>query len=280
MKNQYISNGILLAVFACWHPCICEAQATEAFSETYIKSQNPGFQQILDEAGLRGVILVLDPQSGTIFSNDFARAESGHLPASTFKIPNGIIGLETGVVEGEHTVFEWDGQKRFLPEWEQDLSFAEAFRRSCVPCFQEIARGIGAERMKEYLKKLRYGNMVPESPAIDRFWLEGDSRISASQQIDFLYRFYFSELPISRRTERIMKHLMVIEESEAGKLSGKTGWAIRGGNNLGWFVGYLEKGGNVYFVATNVEPETAFSMDLFPLIRRKVAVKALESVAR
>ena len=279
MKSHKKYIGILLTLIASGYPLICAAQAKGLVSEVYIKSQNWGFQQILDEAGLRGVILVLDPQSEKVFSNDFARAESGHLPASTFKIPNGIIGLETGVVEGEHTVFEWDGQKRFLPEWEQDLSFSEAFRLSCVPCFQEIARSIGAERMKEYLKKFRYGNMEPESPAIDRFWLEGDSKISAEQQIDFLYRFYFSELPISERTGSIMKRNMVLEESDGSILSGKTGW-VRGGYNLGWFVGYLENGSKVYFIAVIVEPTAAFDMELFTVIRRQLAEKALHMISK
>jgi len=55
------------------------------------------------------------------------------MPASTFKIVNSIIALETGVVENDSTMFKWNGEKRRLPIWEQDLTFRDAFHFSCVP---------------------------------------------------------------------------------------------------------------------------------------------------
>lgn len=233
------------------------------------------FQSILDSAQVNGSILVYDSRKNIYYSNDFERCSQGHLPASTFKIPNSIIALETGVVESDSTLFQWDGEKRRLAIWEQDLIFRDAFHRSCVPCYQEIARKIGFSRMQEYLSKLDYGEMVVDSATIDLFWLEGDSKISPFQQIDFLQRFYNSELPISSRTEDIMKKLMVIEENEGYRLSGKTGWSIRNGNNNGWFVGYLEKGPDVYIFATNIDPSTEFNMDLFPMIRKDITLTAL-----
>ena len=75
----------------------------------------PDFQQILDSANVVGSILVYDLQTDTAYSNDFSRCEIGFLPASTFKIPNSIIALETGVVENDSTLFKWDGEKRRLP---------------------------------------------------------------------------------------------------------------------------------------------------------------------
>jgi beta-lactamase class D len=38
-------------------------------------------------------------------------------------------------------------------------------------------------------------------------------------------------------------------------LSAKTGWGMRFETQVGWFVGYIEKGDNVYFFATNLETE-------------------------
>jgi beta-lactamase class D len=233
------------------------------------------FQGILDSSNVTGTILIYDHLNNIYYSNDFERCSLGHLPASTFKIPNSIIALETGVVEDDSTLFRWDGQKRRLSIWEQDLIFRDAFHKSCVPCYQEIARKIGAQRMQEYLSKLDYGEMVVDSATIDVFWLEGHSKISPFQQVDFLQRFYNSKLPISSRTEDIMKKLMVIEENEDYKLSGKTGWSVRNGNNNGWFVGYLEKRPDVYFFATNIDPSTEFNMDLFPMIRKDITLAAL-----
>jgi len=158
------------------------------------------------------------------------------------------------------------------------LTFKEAFQVSCVPCYQEIARKIGPVRMNEYLKKLSYGNMKVDSSNIDVFWLEGESRISMNQQLDFIKKFYYKELPISLRTWSILKKMMVLENNGIYIFSGKTGWSIRNGNNNGWFVGYLEKENSVYFIVTNIEPREAFNMDLFPKIRTQISLEAFRKL--
>jgi beta-lactamase class D len=236
------------------------------------------FRQILDSANVVGSILVFDPQANTAYSNDFIRCNIGYLPASTFKIPNSIIALETGVVENDSTLFKWNGEKRRLPAWEHDLIFRDAFQVSCVPCYQEIAWKIGVKRMKEYLAKLNYGNMIVDSSNIDVFWLEGESSITMNQQLDFLMRFYNGKLPISERTREIMKRLMFIESSDSWRFSGKTGWVIRNRYNIGWFVGYLEKEQHIYFVVTNIEPKVSFNMNLFPVIRKQITMEALKNL--
>ncbi|MFK7772124.1 MAG: class D beta-lactamase [Saprospiraceae bacterium] len=239
---------------------------------------NQGFQQILDAAEVNGVILIFDEKNNSYHSNDFERANQGFLPASTYKIPNSIIALETGVVEDENTIFKWDGEERALKIWEEDLTFTNALRKSCVPCYQDIARRIGVKRMNEYLEKLDYKNMVVDSSNLDLFWLEGDSKITAMEQINFLSRLYHSQLPISKKTEKIIKEMISMDKKTTYKLSGKTGWSIRNGNNLGWFVGYIEKGDEVYFVATNVDPKENFDMKNFTKIRLQVLMEATKLI--
>ena len=240
--------------------------------QAQIKNKNthkiikPEFGNTIDSLKAKGAVLIYDMKNKTYYSNDFSWAKMGIIPASTFKIPNSIIALETGVVKNDSAVFKWDGEKRRFKKWEQDLTFKEAFRASCVPCYQEVARKIGVNRMKTYLKKLNYPGMVFDTLTIDNFWLQGKSKISQMQQIDFLERFYFSKLPISKRTENVMKDIMIIEKTESYTLSGKTGWGMRNETDNGWLVGYLETNNSVYFFATNVEKKNA-TMDEFPIIR-------------
>lgn len=257
------------------------SKSTDLIPSIEVKKVVPAFQHLLDSADIQGVLLIYDIAAKTYYSNDFNRCEKGCLPASTFKIPNSIIALETGVVESDSTLFKWDGEKRLFKVWEQDLIFRDAFHVSCVPCYQEIARKIGVERMNEYLQKLGYanGNMQVDSANIDLFWLEGNSKIAPFEQINFLSQFYNLQLPIKERTSSIMKRLMVIEENEDYKLSGKTGWVMNDNtNDIGWFVGYLEAKGKVYFFATNVTPNETFDMQLFPKIRRELTMKAFEAL--
>ena len=238
----------LLVVIGCKENSVStSSRSTSVEVRSPLKVVQQEFQKILDSADVLGSIVVYDLKEDTYYSNDFEWAKVGRLPASTFKIPNSIIALETGVVEDDSTLFEWDGNPRRLAVWEQDLIFEEAFHKSCVPCYQEIARAIGVQRMQQHVNKFNYGKMVVNDTTIDDFWLIGASEISQMQQIEFLKRFYTSELPISKRTHDIMYDLMEIEAKTAYRMSGKTGWAIRDGQNNGWFVGYLEKENNTYF---------------------------------
>ena len=275
--NKVLSWTLLILFFsACSDLKVEEQSPVPKKVRTF--TTNHHFGTILDAAKVQGAILIYAAKDHTFYSNDFEWSQRGSLPASTFKIANSIIGLETGVIEGDNTIFKWDGQPKAVRVWEQDLSFREAFHYSCVPCYQQIAREVGYERMTAYIQKLNYGNIQFDSNLIDRFWLEGESIITPFQQIDFLQRFYNAQLPIQEKTHSIMKKLMVKEENKQFKISGKTGWAIRNGNNKGWFVGYLETNKQVYFFATNIIPKEQFNMDLFPKIRKEITYKALQTL--
>ena len=275
MKIFYVTSMAIL-FFSCTSNKTYPNKKDEKSTEFRIVISE--FNTIIESADVKGSILIYDFENNKYYSNDFQWAEKGNLPASTFKIPNSIIALETGIVEDDSTLFKWDGEKRYLKNWEQDLTFKQAFHYSCVPCYQEVARKIGTKKMSKHLNEIDYGNMKVDSLNIDSFWLIGESRINQFQQIDFLKRFYNSELPISKRTETIMKRMMVIEHNSIYKLSGKTGWSIKNGNNNGWFIGYIETQNKTYFFASNIEPKKQFDMAKFPMIRKDVTLKAFKQM--
>lgn len=260
----------------------CNSSKKENKNNANLASQSirPELQTILDSVNVDGVILIYDKKANTYYSNDFNKSREGYLPASTFKIPNSIIGLELKILENDQTVFKWDGTDRFLPVWEQDLTLKEAFQTSCVPCYQELAREIGIKRMKEYIKKLKFGEMYVTEKSIDNFWLIGSSKINTFQQIDFLKRLNEKQLPISKSTCKTVKSIMEIESKEDYSLSGKTGLSVVSGKkDVGWFVGYVREKGNVYYFATKISPKTddMLRSDFTPL-RQKVSIIALRKM--
>lgn len=231
-------------------------------------------KSIFDKYHMTGTILLLDPLKNKLFGYNPARWDSGYLPASTFKIPNALIALETGAIDTGY-VFRWHGEKRRLPQWEKDLSLGEAFRVSCVPCFQELARKTGAAKMNSFLKQMNYPGMDVRADNIDIFWLEGNSRITPRQQVDFVRRLHEEKLPLKKSVMQAMKSIMVIEVTPENTLGGKTGWAIRNGNNYGWFTGWLETKDGVFYIAALVEPKDQDKVDDFAAARKTVTMEVL-----
>ena len=270
-----------IAVFLILFISCKENKGTTTINEEQSANKNiikPEFQSIIDSSDVKGSILIYDLNKDIYYSNDFEWSNKGNLPASTFKIANSIIGLETGVIENDSVIFKWDGEKKWLKNWEQDLILRDAFQFSCVHCYQEVARKVGSKRMNDYVSKLNYGNLEIDSTNIDKFWLEGESRISQMQQIDFLKRLYNFELPISKRTESIMRNIMLIEETDQYKLSGKSGLSNNNGEYNGWFVGFVEFKNNTYLFATNLEPKKEFDFDSFIKKRLDLTLRGLRKL--
>ncbi len=240
------------------------------------KIHKPKFQQILTDNQVLGSILIFDTKNNVFYSNDFERASQGFIPASTFKIPNSIVALETGVMKDRNSILKWNGQQHRFDSWEKDMTFQEAIKVSCVPCYQEIARTIGPKRMRQELKKMGYPDMVFDENSIDQFWLTGDSKITQFQQVAFLGKLFNNELPIAKRTNNIIKKMLFLHQHPNYKLSGKTGWAVVGEQNIGWFVAHVETEDNQFVIATNIEPDQGFDMNNFGKIRSKVSKEALD----
>ncbi|HSM83932.1 MAG TPA: penicillin-binding transpeptidase domain-containing protein, partial [Nodosilinea sp.] len=175
----------------------------------------------------------------------------------TFKILNSLIALETGVIPNDVAVLTWDGIERLIPAWNQDLNLRRAFNLSAVWFYQVLARRVGPDAMQQWVSEAGYGNQTIGSPeAIDSFWLEGDLRITPQQQIEFLQRLHRDELPFSEPVTAMVKDIMILERTPNYTLRGKTGWAGLGEPDqpqIGWYVGYLEQGENVYLFATNID---------------------------
>lgn len=255
---------------------IMQDKETKNVKEKFLKNEK--FQVIIDNAETEGSILIYNLNENTYYSNDFEWARVERLPASTFKIVNTLIGLETGVIDADTTLFKWDGGKRDLAVWEQDQTLKEAFHNSCVPCYQEVARNIGVERMNEYLKKLEYGNMQINEDEIAAFWLTGDFGVSQFEQIEFLKKLEQNKLSVSNESQNELKEIMLSYDLHDITLRAKTGWAIREGKNNGWYVGYIEKERNAYFFAVNIRPKEKFDMSLFAKIRKDITFRALKEM--
>jgi len=212
------------------------------------------------EAQVTGTFVLLDGQTGAYRRHDEERAARRYLPASTYKIPNSLIALETGVAQGKDFKLEWDSKRNprqpwWPAAWAQDHTLESALKNSTVWYYQEIARRVGAERMQAYVDRFDYGNR-DISGGIDQFWLTGGLRISANEQVDFLRRFYVNQLGLSERTVRMTKDMLVLEDTPRYRLSGKSGWAglgEEGAPQTGWLVGYLERQGDVFYFALNID---------------------------
>lgn len=210
------------------------------------------FGTYFQEYGVKGSFLLYNLKKDQYIQYDPQRCQTRFIPASTFKIPNSLIGLETGVITGKDFTLKWDGVDRGNTNWNRDHNLKSAFHYSAVWYYQEIARRIGEKRMQEYLDKLNYGNRNIAGE-IDKFWLTGELRISQEEQIDFIKKLYLNQLPVSKRSMDIVKDIMVLQDTLGQTLRGKTGWATFPDQNIGWFVGYLEEKDNAYFFATNLE---------------------------
>jgi beta-lactamase class D len=213
--------------------------------------EDKGIEKFILAENMTGVFGLFDNAQGDFLLSDRKRfRDSAYLPASTFKVVNALIGLETGKLKDDSTVIPWDGITRRVPEWNQDLSMYRAFRVSAVPWFQELARRIGKDTMQHWLDSLGYGRKKGRAVIgqIDSFWLDNSIKMTPDEQLGLMKKLYFDQLPFQHRTGEIVRGMMLMEDNSNYRLSYKTGWGTaENGDSIGWIIGWIEENKHPYF---------------------------------
>lgn len=217
-------------------------------------------KKYFDENKVEGCFAMMDNGTGKFTVHNLGRyRDSSYLPASTFKIVNSLIGLQTGKIVNDSMVIKWDGVKRWKEDWNQDLTMYEAFRVSSLPYYQEVARRIGKDTMQIWLDSLGYGkkdqkDKVIIRSAIDSFWIDNSLKITPDQQLGLVKQLYFDQLPFFKSYQEMVKRAMLFENNATYKLAYKTGWGTSEQDHyIGWIVGWIEENKHPYFFVLNIE---------------------------
>ena len=193
---KQFSNFLLLIVFL------------QSCSPNNVK-QDKSLKKYFDDNKVEGCFALMDNASGKFTVHNLGRyRDSSYLPASTFKILNSLIGLQTGKISSDSMVIKWDGVERRVADWNKDLNMYEAFRVSSVYYYQEVARRIGKDTMQIWLDSLKYGaktdtGKVVITSAIDSFWLDNSLKITPDQQLGLVKRLYFDQLPFFKSYQEL-----------------------------------------------------------------------------
>ncbi len=215
--------------------------------------QQDMLRNVLTKNGAEGAFVGYDVAAGRMFLINASRALQRFSPASTFKIANSLIALETGVIKDENEIIPYRSDDLPLfKEWPRDMSMRDAIKMSNVPIYQELARRVGLARYREWLARLSYGNREI-SEAINRFWLDGSLAISAVEQVYFITALAQRKLPMSIRSQDIVRDILKYETVGDHRIYAKTGWCAACRPQIGWWVGWVERKGRIFAFALNID---------------------------
>jgi beta-lactamase class D len=239
-------------------------------------------KQFFQECGVKGSTTIYDYKHQKWIYSDSLDAQKLSLPASTFKIINLLIALETKVIKDENEVVKWVGKTDttlygFRPEIYRDMTVKEAFEVSAGWVFIELAKKIGRKNYTKYLKACHYGNVDLSEKGTD-FWNFGRFGISPQNQVNLLKDIYEEKLPFSKQNYKILKKIMNTEKTNDYIIRAKTGWTRDGGIDSGWWVGYVENKENTYFFATRIAKKRTESNPNFGQCRKTITKTILKQI--
>jgi beta-lactamase class D len=271
LKNLIFPTLILLSVFSLAND---KPKSVSNIDKADTLSVRTDFNKYFEACNGEGCMVILDNNQKKWVVSDSVLCKTQHLPASTFKIINLLIALETGVIKDENELFHWSGEMDtvkygFRPETYRDMTVKEAFEISVVWVFIKLAQRIGRERYIYYLDACNYGNRNLTEPGID-FWNFGQFGISPVNQVNFIRNMYEEKLPFSNRNIEIVKRVMKTEQNANYTIFAKTGWTREGGINTGWWTGYVETKQGVWFFSTLLLQDRKYNSPTFGPCRKEI----------
>ena len=244
--------------------------------------ERPDWQRFFDAEGGTGTFVLADVQTGQTQRLDPERAARRYLPASTFKVFNALVALETGAVADPDSVFAWDGVERGVQAWNQDHTLRTGMGVSTVWLYQRVARTVGRERYLDAFAREPYGN-GEIGPDVGLFWLDDSLQISADEQVQFMGALRRGTLAFRPEVQATVREILpvlagadlrLVDEGGA-RVLGKTGLGRSEATPLGWIVGWVERDGRAAVFAMNVEPDPGAGREIDMVPARLRIVRAV-----
>jgi beta-lactamase class D len=192
---------------------------------------------------ITGTFVVYDVMANQMVGFDHDRANLRYPPAATFNLPHALIGLATG------SVSDLDDSRSL------DISLREALNTHDPDAYRALARLIGPIQMQWHLSALIYGNREFGS-VLDAFWHDGPLLISAIEQARFLSLLSRDALPFSREILSEVRESVLQELGDGWQLYALAGIDETSGTGVGWWVGWVVQGEQLYTFALNLDVDS------------------------
>lgn len=244
------------------------------------------FLAVQASAATRECVVVRSLLTGETHISDHQECGIRSVPASTFKIANTVVGLETGVIRDIDAVVPWDGTPQPVRPWNADHDTRSAMRESVLWFYRDVARRIGEERMHAQLPRIGYPRDFRGS--VDLFWLDGRMEISPIEQVSFLTRLFSGRTAADPASVATVRELILhpdgyvhgfpdlpLEWPEGSELRAKTGNARNEARDqfTSWLVGEAKCGAETLVFAARVRSDK-------PLERRSSVALAMKALNR
>lgn len=251
LKSILIFTIIALIVFGNSPTLSIMADVNEKYNLTSNQTLYEDLSQYFK--GFDGSFVMYDLKSNQYHIYNEEKSKTRISPDSTYKIYSALFGLENGVITRDNSYIHWNGKYSSNDSWNKDHDLFSAMENSVNWYFQDLDKKSGIKSIQTYLKKINYGN-CDVSSGISNYWLESSLKISPIEQVNLLRDFYTNKFEFRDDNIKTVKDSLLISKEAGVSLYGKTGTAnINGKDVNGWFIGYVEKDGNTYLFATNIQ---------------------------
>src|ERR1700750_1193221 len=162
LKNLFVGMVLLITLISCASNHVKNNDQKYSFADPVVLRQD--FKKYFENCTTNGSIAIYDNHQHRWILSDTIDNKKETLPASTFKIINMLIALETKTITSENDIVQWPGKTDtvkygYRPDIYHDMPVKEAFELSAGWVFVELAKKIGKDNYRKFLSKSQYGNL-------------------------------------------------------------------------------------------------------------------------
>jgi beta-lactamase class D len=205
---------------------------------------------MMDSAGVVGSFALLENGTGKFtIANLSHYKDSASSPLSSFFILPTLIALDKGIIN--HNQATWVSM-------------------DSTAYYQNTITQIGRQEILKTIDSIKYGKGVV-SANLNEFWKDGSLKITADEQLGFIKKLFFKDLPFQKRSQEIFKKMMVKEENSNYTLSYLP--ATDSLTNNTWVLGYEEENTHIYFFVLHTTGKTAAASNNSVILLKKILLQ-------